>query len=591
MPLRIHHRFTGVILRELPVDSLRECDLSGADLGGGDFQGIDLTDSDLSGANLAGADLRRADLSGADLSRSNLSEAVLAGASLQGAALNGAILRSANLSGVNLEQARLRTADLTGADLSNVQASGADFESANLTGCALRFADLRSARLSFANVSGADLTGAVLELAELREAVVAGSRLDDANLGRTDIRQAHFQQCSFANANFARCSAAEARLKDCDLTGVNFTRADLRGAGLRGSLLEPAILIRAQFDERTRLPSKPDSNPDAPRTPAGDGGATTDSGSNARPRRRELRTHPPTMAAVGVQPSRFGPGSSPQAPWSSVMIQNKAKARLAAGQAVVGAWLSIPSLVSARFMASLNFDYLTVDMEHMPIDLETASAMFSTIAAAGGIPLARVPWNTAENIKRVLDCGAYGIVVPMVNTPAEAEAAVAAAKYPPRGIRSVGGSIHAMNFGTDPASYYARANDEILVVVQAESPEGVANADEILAIPGIDAVFIGPNDLLSQMGKTPRMETDDPEFVAALAHIVAMAEKHGVAAGIHTANAEACNRRMAEGFRFMAIASDARFAVAGGQLELSQVRLPSGESHADRSGGGEVLRY
>lgn len=269
------------------------------------------------------------------------------------------------------------------------------------------------------------------------------------------------------------------------------------------------------------------------------------------------------------------------------MNQNKVKARLKAGEAVVGTWLAVPSVVSARFMAQLGFDYLTVDMEHQPIGIESASAMFGVIAAAGVTPLARVPWNTAENIKRVLDCGAHGIVVPMVNTRAEAEAAVAAAKYPPAGIRSVGGALHAMNFGTDPATYYARANDEILVVVQAESPEGVANADEILSVPGVDAVFIGPNDLLSQMGKVPRMESDEPEFVEALDHLVKTAAKYGVAPGIHTANHEACARRVAQGFRFMAIASDARFLVAGAQAELSRLNLPGrgGEPKA------EVLRY
>lgn len=268
------------------------------------------------------------------------------------------------------------------------------------------------------------------------------------------------------------------------------------------------------------------------------------------------------------------------------MRPNHAKARLKAGKPVVGSWLGIPSAISARFMASLGFDYLTVDMEHQPIGIEAASHMFTAIAAAGITPLARIPWNTPENIKRVLDCGAAGIVVPMVNTRAEAEAAVAAAKYPPAGIRSVGGALHAMNFATDPATYYARANDEILVVVQAESPQGVANADEILSVPGVDAVFIGPNDLLAQMGKVPKMETPDPQFVEALDHIVKTAHKYGVAPGIHTADHEACNRRLAQGFRFMAIASDARFLVAGATAELS--RANRGE---DAASTGEVLRY
>ncbi len=273
------------------------------------------------------------------------------------------------------------------------------------------------------------------------------------------------------------------------------------------------------------------------------------------------------------------------------MNPNRAKAKLKAGEAVIGAWLGIPSAVSARFMAHLGFDYLTVDMEHMPIDLETAAAMFHAVAEAGGTVLARVPWNTPENIKRVLDCGAHGIVVPMVNTREEAIAAVQAAKYPPTGIRSVGGSIHAMNFGTDPATYYSRANDEVLVVLQAESPQAVRNADEIMSVPGVDAVFIGPNDLMAQMGQVPMMENDTPEFVGALDHILKTAQKHGIAAGLHTGNDEQCSRRLAQGFRFLAIASDARFMISGAQEELSRAR--SGRNGAGQAGAGSesVLRY
>src|SRR5438067_627752 len=161
------------------------------------------------------------------------------------------------------------------------------------------------------------------------------------------------------------------------------------------------------------------------------------------------------------------------------MLSNHVRARLRAGEPSLGSWLTIPSPISARYMAQLGFDWLTVDIEHQPIGIETAAQMFASIAANGTAPLARVPWNTGENIKRVLDCGAWGIVVPMVNTRAEAEAAVAAAKYPPAGIRSVGGALHALNFQAESGAYYARANDEILVVVQAESPQAVENADAI----------------------------------------------------------------------------------------------------------------
>jgi 4-hydroxy-2-oxoheptanedioate aldolase len=236
-------------------------------------------------------------------------------------------------------------------------------------------------------------------------------------------------------------------------------------------------------------------------------------------------------------------------------------------------------------MAQLGFDWLTVDTEHQPIGIETATAMFAAIAGAGPAPLARVPWNNGQNIKRVLDCGAWGIVVPMVNSRAEAEAAVAAAKYPPAGVRSVGGSLHAVSFDTDAATYYARANEEVLVVVQAESPAAVENAEEILSVPGVDAVFIGPNDLLATMGRPPAMESYEPEFVRAVEHILRTAERHGVAAGMHVADAEAANRRLRQGFRFLAIASDLRFMLAGARKELTATQW-SGEVPA-----GELARY
>ena len=161
--------------------------------------------------------------------------------------------------------------------------------------------------------------------------------------------------------------------------------------------------------------------------------------------------------------------------------------------------------------------------EHTPTNLETAATIFAILSASGSVPLVRVPWNTGENIKRVLDTGAWGIVVPMVNSRAEAQAAVAAARYAPLGNRSIGGQLHAINFQTDPATYYARANEEILVVLMLEHVKGIEAADEILSVPGIDVVFIGPNDLHHSLGKPPAFESDDPAFTEALAHVLKMA--------------------------------------------------------------------
>src|SRR6476620_9839536 len=150
------------------------------------------------------------------------------------------------------------------------------------------------------------------------------------------------------------------------------------------------------------------------------------------------------------------------------MKRNHVRAKLKRGEPAVGTWLTLPDPVSARLMARVGFDWLTVELEHTPVNFETAAQSFTVIAGCGCVPLARVPWNTGENIKRVLDTGAYGVVVPMVNSRAEAEAVVNAARYGPIGQRSVVGQLHATNFDTDPATYYDRANDEILVVVMAE---------------------------------------------------------------------------------------------------------------------------
>jgi 4-hydroxy-2-oxoheptanedioate aldolase len=238
------------------------------------------------------------------------------------------------------------------------------------------------------------------------------------------------------------------------------------------------------------------------------------------------------------------------------MRSNYVRHKLKRGEPSIGTWLTLPTPTAATFMARTGFDWLTVELEHTPITLETAAACFSIIAASGKIPLVRVPWNTAENIKRVLDSGAFGIVVPMVNTRAEAEAVVRAARYRPLGDRSIGGQLPAANFETDASTYRARANEEILVVAMLETAEAVKNADEILSVPGIDAFFIGPNDLHNSLGKPPVFESDAPEFLHAIDRLLAAGKKHNVPAGIHVVDAPAALRRLAQGFQFIAITSE-----------------------------------
>ena len=244
------------------------------------------------------------------------------------------------------------------------------------------------------------------------------------------------------------------------------------------------------------------------------------------------------------------------------MKTNVVRSKLKRGEPSVGTWITMPDPFGAHLMSKTGFEWLTIELEHTPITFETAAQMFAIVAANGVVPLARIPWNTGENIKRVLDTGAWGIVVPMVNSRAEAEAVVKAARYRPIGERSIGGSLHAANFATDASTYYAMANEEILVIVMAEHVEAVANIDDILSVPGLDAVFVGPNDLHASMGLAPTFDSDNAQFNAALKTILASAKQHGIAAGIHVVDAAQAQRRIAEGWQFIAVASEAGFMLA-----------------------------
>jgi 4-hydroxy-2-oxoheptanedioate aldolase len=262
------------------------------------------------------------------------------------------------------------------------------------------------------------------------------------------------------------------------------------------------------------------------------------------------------------------------------MKTNSARQKLKTGQPAIGTWLTFPDFFAARLMARMGFDWLTVELEHSPTSLESAAAQFAMIADSGCVPLARIPWNSGENIKRVLDTGAWGIVVPMVNSRAEAEAVVEAARYRPIGKRTVGGSLRGANFDTDASTYYARANDEILVVIMAETVEAIEQADEIFSVPGIDAVFIGPNDLHASMNLPPNFDSDDKQFTEGVAHILKTAQRNKIAAGIHVADTAQAQRRIKEGFQFIAVASEAGMMMAKAREITTALGLGGGKAVA-----------
>ncbi|MGE0758665.1 MAG: HpcH/HpaI aldolase/citrate lyase family protein [Pirellulaceae bacterium] len=254
------------------------------------------------------------------------------------------------------------------------------------------------------------------------------------------------------------------------------------------------------------------------------------------------------------------------------MKTNPVKQKLRSGQPSFGTWLSLGDLYATRVLARMGFDWLTLDIEHSAIDWSRATTIFAAIADAGCVPLARVPEGTHHYIKRVLDAGAWGIVVPMVDTVEQARVAIAAAKYPPVGNRSVGGGMHSMNFQASAGEYYERANDEILVVLQTESPQGVENAEAIYRLPGCDAIFIGPNDLRFQMRAPDGTFPTAAQLEALIQRVIEVGKKVGTPTGIHAMDPDSALERARQGMQFIAIGSDLRMMSQRGQEILRKVR-------------------
>lgn len=205
------------------------------------------------------------------------------------------------------------------------------------------------------------------------------------------------------------------------------------------------------------------------------------------------------------------------------VLYNKVKWMLKDGKRTIGSWLQLGSNISAEIVAKAGPDWVMIDMEHGPYDIPTLTMQLQAISKYDVVPFARAPWNDMVAIKQILDCGVMGIVVPYVSTKEEAERAVAACKYPTRGVRGVAGSPRAAGFTLDGQRYLGNANDQILVMTQVETPEAVRNIEELVTVDGLDGIFIGPMDLSCSMGHfaTP----SDPEVQAAIRHVEDVAFK------------------------------------------------------------------
>ncbi len=251
------------------------------------------------------------------------------------------------------------------------------------------------------------------------------------------------------------------------------------------------------------------------------------------------------------------------------MRENRALHTWRDGGQTVGAWLSIPSSFSAETMAHAGFDWLCVDMQHGLIDYGDVVHMLTAISTTETVPLVRVPWNDPPTIMKVLDAGAYGVIVPMVNNADEARRAVSACRYPPDGGRSFGPARATLYAG---AGYVDAANGEIACIVMIETAEALDNLDDILSVPGVDAAYIGPSDLAYAIGLTPTGDNNEPKHVETVDRIFEACKRHGVAPGIHTGSVEYTRRYLEQGFQMITLGSDGGFLGQRARADLAAAR-------------------
>jgi 4-hydroxy-2-oxoheptanedioate aldolase len=251
------------------------------------------------------------------------------------------------------------------------------------------------------------------------------------------------------------------------------------------------------------------------------------------------------------------------------MRENRLRTLWANDQAAVNGWLAIANSFSAETMAHQGWDTLTIDLQHGVIDYQAMVGMLQAISTTATVPIVRVPWLEPGIIMKTLDAGAYGVICPMVNTREEAQRFVAYTSYAPKGTRSFG-PVRALLYGG--ADYPTQANQTIVRFAMIETAQALDNLDAILSVEGLDAIYIGPSDLSLALGCKPTFDDVDPKVAQAIDHIVARAKVHGVQAGIHNGRSDVAKSRIAKGFRFVTVSSDARLLAAGSQQLLAEMR-------------------
>jgi 4-hydroxy-2-oxoheptanedioate aldolase len=253
-----------------------------------------------------------------------------------------------------------------------------------------------------------------------------------------------------------------------------------------------------------------------------------------------------------------------------VVRESKVRTIWQDGGAVINGWLGIPSSIAAENMAQANWDSLTVDLQHGHVDYQVAITMLQAISTANTTPFARVPWMEPGIIMKLLDAGAYGIICPMINTRKECEAFVGACRYAPQGYRSFG-PVRATWYGGK--DYFKHANTTLITMAMIETKQAMDNLDDILSVPGLDSLYIGPNDLAISLGCAPSGVPTDKIVLDAINVIAAGAKRHKVVAGIHCGSTAMAKQMIALGFQFTTLLADNAFLAAAAQSAVAEMRV------------------
>ncbi len=251
--------------------------------------------------------------------------------------------------------------------------------------------------------------------------------------------------------------------------------------------------------------------------------------------------------------------------------------RLSRRQTTIGSWITIGSPVVAEIMARSGFDWLVVDMEHSAITIEVAQDLIRVIDLCGVPPLVRVGHNQPNIIKRVMDAGAHGVIVPMVNSQEDAEQAVRSVKYPPMGFRGVG-LARAQKYGRDFEGYRRWNQDNSIVIVQVEHIDSVRNLEAILSVPGVDGFIVGPYDLSGSLGIPGQF--DHPDLLEALDTIRVTASRLKALSGYHviTPEASSIQSKLQEGYKFLAFSLDILYLGQACTQALNVVKKPGADN-------------